>query len=165
MQSTGAWRYHRFCSNIGVLIVHLFVCLPEMCGAAAAYSWLELFFLFLGWLSPWARGCSLSLSGWEVRPQLCPHFPPRERERAAPGQGRKPAQKEEKKEKKEKTCKNTCKKRKKTNGPKNGRGKKGKKENIKKTPSHPASRQADRQTGRQAASQAARQTCSHQAAS
>ena len=56
---------------------------------------------------------ALSLSGWEVRPQLCPHFPPRERERAAPGPGRKPAQKEEKKEKKEKTCKNTCKKRKK----------------------------------------------------
>ena len=134
MQSTGAWRYHRFCSNIGVLIVHLFVCLPEMNGAAAAYSWLELFFLFLGWLSPWARGCSLRVGS---APSALSTLPTqRERERAAPGPGRKPAQKEEKKEKKEKTCKNTCKKRIKTNGPKNGRGKKGKNENIKKTLCH-----------------------------
>ena len=39
---------------------------------------------------------SLSLSGWEVRPQLCPHFPPREREsspwpreKASPKRGKK----------------------------------------------------------------------------
>ena len=112
MQSTGAWRYHRFCSNIGVLIVHMFVCLPEMCGAAAAYSWLELFFLFLGWLSPWARGCSLRVGS---APSALSTLPTqREREREQPlAQGESQPKKRKKRKKRKKLVKTHAKRGKK----------------------------------------------------
>ena len=57
---------------------------------------------------------ALSLSGWEVRPQLCPHFPPREREREQPlAQGESQPKKRKKRKKRKKLVKTHAKRGKK----------------------------------------------------